>query len=159
MAEPVPASVDKLLDQHRTALVGYERFGQIATQFAAATAALSEINAGLDPATDRLVTVAGPHLEYDSYIYVRTGTGELKERNKVQICGAMLSFIGDRLEVINGRLVLVDSELGGGISVSGLLQKNSTTELYDSPRQRSYDLLLRVVAGLMPGENRPIEFD
>ena len=160
LAERGPESdrspIKELLREHHDALWNYAERRRKAEQFTAADAAIGDINDALPKETHRFVAESN-YLEPTTFFEKDAATGEYKKRNTILTQGRSFRFIGDRLEVVDGELVLVDSEMGGGINVHGSFTLDSLEDIATFDRHKDFEKFLDLVAKTKPGEDAHID--
>ena len=130
--------VKYLLQEHRDVLWHYPERRRKAEQFTAADAAIGDINDALPKETHRFVAESN-YLEPTTIFEKDAATGEYKKRSTIYTQGKSYKFIGDRLEVVDGELVLVDSEMGGGINVHGSFTLDSLEDIAAFDRHKDFE--------------------
>jgi len=145
--------VSDLLRVHGKVLDCYRSEPNNAERFAEALAEIEAINQTLDPQTHRFVTKTSPHKTFEVFDDVGgSNTTHYRLRNVIGEYGRSFYLIGDKLERVAGRLVLVDTVLRGGISVVGTLQVKPVEELHDSAERTAYENVMNISGNLFPGE-------
>ncbi len=143
--------VEELIMEHREVLNKYTQKAKEAARFVAATEAVGAMNDML-PDGYRFVaqtSAYGPVSVYERH----PETGQYHERGTIHTEGAGYAFIGDQVEVIDGKLVVIDSMLGGGMEVDGPLEVQSVERTNQFSEARRYGQLLNMIAGSQPGQD------
>lgn len=157
MGETLPAGAENSLLKYQEVIYHYEERRAEAAKFANFRSKIEDINNGLDKETSRFISRTSGFSDRPNTMYIwDSSASRWQERCTITTSGESFTFIGDRLEEIDDKLVLLNTDLNCGIDIRhSALEIQSFEELERA--QDNFQTLMDMVESIPFGGHK--DFD